>query len=317
MKYKSYRIVDGKPRWVIVDDNGKISNNNPLKGELKDLEIEPVNLKGGTICRDEDLLNCLKIFYEKNGRIPATRDFHNSHIYPSYNTYRDHFGSWNNALILANLGIREKNLKIYTDEELLNYLKIFYDKNGRIPTHRDFKGDYKYPDTSIYYRRFGSFEKAKKLVEMDIDTIARKGYLTNNIYKGRSWEIMVVEMFDNKGIDLSGDNCNSTIDGICPTGQTYEVKSSKFYKLKVGGYWLFGTQNNDKQDDKEAIQWYYLGAFNEDYTELLYVWRVPGEIIEEHRFYVGMINAKFNINNMEIYNITEKFKDMVIKRNTI
>lgn len=33
--FKSYRIVDGKPRCVIVDENGKIVNKNPnLKGVL-------------------------------------------------------------------------------------------------------------------------------------------------------------------------------------------------------------------------------------------------------------------------------------------
>lgn len=41
MKYKSYRIVGNKPRWVVVDNNGKILNNNPLKEELKNLENAP------------------------------------------------------------------------------------------------------------------------------------------------------------------------------------------------------------------------------------------------------------------------------------
>lgn len=29
--YKSYRIIDGKPRWVIVDENRKIINRIPSK----------------------------------------------------------------------------------------------------------------------------------------------------------------------------------------------------------------------------------------------------------------------------------------------
>lgn len=37
-KYKAYRIVDGKPRWIIVDENGNIVNRNPSKCELKGLE---------------------------------------------------------------------------------------------------------------------------------------------------------------------------------------------------------------------------------------------------------------------------------------
>ncbi len=32
--YKSYRTIDGKPRWVIEDDNGNI-DKNPTKEQLK------------------------------------------------------------------------------------------------------------------------------------------------------------------------------------------------------------------------------------------------------------------------------------------
>ena len=40
MEYKAYRIINGKPRWIIVDESGKIANTSPSKGELKELEIE-------------------------------------------------------------------------------------------------------------------------------------------------------------------------------------------------------------------------------------------------------------------------------------
>jgi len=33
----SYRIIDGKARPVIVDENGKVINKNPSKQELKSL----------------------------------------------------------------------------------------------------------------------------------------------------------------------------------------------------------------------------------------------------------------------------------------
>lgn len=34
-EYKSYRIIDEKPQWVIVDENGQIINRNPSKEELR------------------------------------------------------------------------------------------------------------------------------------------------------------------------------------------------------------------------------------------------------------------------------------------
>lgn len=73
--------------------------------------------------------------------------------------------------------------------------------------------------------------------------------------------------------------------------------------------WSFSTRNEDKDDDKEAIQWYYFAAFNHDYTKLIYMWRVPGEIVDKDTFYVGMYNGyEFNIENMKKYDITDEFK---------
>ena len=39
IKYKSNRIIDGKPRWIITDENGKIINRNQTKEELKGLDV--------------------------------------------------------------------------------------------------------------------------------------------------------------------------------------------------------------------------------------------------------------------------------------
>lgn len=39
MNYISWRIIDGKPRWVIIDENGNIINKEPTKEELKCLKM--------------------------------------------------------------------------------------------------------------------------------------------------------------------------------------------------------------------------------------------------------------------------------------
>lgn len=36
--YKSYRIVDRKPRCIVEDENGNIVNRIPCKEDLKELE---------------------------------------------------------------------------------------------------------------------------------------------------------------------------------------------------------------------------------------------------------------------------------------
>lgn len=258
---------------------------------------------------DKELLDILKRFYKENGRVPMQSDFVNNYGCPSYAFYRNRFGGWNKALLLAGLDT-DTNRKIYTDDELLNYLKEFHNKNGRHPAQTDFTNNSKYPGFATYIYRFGSWKKALKLVGMDLDTRVRQGYCKTKIENGRSWEIMIGEMFDNKHIDLSGENCKSYLDGICPNGQTYEAKSGKLRTSGNWEGWSFSTGNEDKGDDIEAIQWWYFGAFNEDGTKLSYAWRVPGEIVEGSRFHVGTYSGKFNVGNMIEYEITDEFKKL-------
>lgn len=55
------------------------------------------------------------------------------------------------------------------------------------------------------------------------------------------------------------------------------------------------------------IEWYYLGAFNEDYSKLLHVWRIPakdfGEEIQKGFLYINVNNTE----KMKEYEITDKF----------
>lgn len=194
-----------------------------------------------------------------------------------------------------------KKYKKYTDEELLYYPIQFYEEYGRVPTTMDFKNNPGYPDFSTYHKRFGSWIRSLKLAGLDIDLMGKQG----GTYRGRLAEIKVIDHFRQHPIDLSGENHNSPCDGICPNGKTYDVKSSKLYD---GTHYHFNTRNKYK----EEIEIYYFIAFNEDWAKLEYVWRVPGEIVEKDQFYIGLNrNYEFNIENMEKYNIIDKFKDFI------
>ena len=144
-EYKAYGIVDGKPRWTIVDEDGKVINKYPEKKELEILKIRKSDKKKYT---DEELVDYLKQFFVENGRIPVAKDFLNNPEYPSIITYQKRFGSWNKALTFAKLDNRAKsaNSKKYTDKELWNFLNIFYEDNGKVPTRRDFLNNLAYPD---------------------------------------------------------------------------------------------------------------------------------------------------------------------------
>ena len=310
--YKTYVIIDGKPKWILVDENENVINYNPNSNELNGVEIRGSQRKRVSYT-DEELLNYLEMFCEENGRFPIAKDFVNGSKYPSNTVYQKRFGSWNDALKLAGLDNREKcgRSDKYTDEELLIFLNIFYEEQGKVSSRRDFLNNPHYPDYQNYTAHFGNWGNALKMVGLDVDTMIEKGNLKTEQQKGRWTEIIVRDNFENRPIDLSGKNRGSVMDGICPNGQTYEVKSAKLLTIGKWSGWPFVTRNKDKDDDREAIQWYYFAAFNEDYTELLYMWRVPGEIIEKNTFTVGMHSGLFCVYNMEEFDITAKFKDVV------
>jgi hypothetical protein len=211
---------------------------NPSKNELDGLEREQyiADYHQSKKYTDEELLNELIRFEKEYGRSPTEADFRNNPEYPSYVTFQRRFGSWDNALKMAGLDTNpyrhhqvELNIperepqKNYTDEELLNELIRFEKEYGRPPTEADFRKNPEYPSYITCKRRFGSWIDALKLAGLDIDLMGPQG----NSYRGRQAEIMVLNHFKQHPIDLAGENPNSTCDGICPNGKTYDVKSSK------------------------------------------------------------------------------------------
>ena len=143
-----------------------------------------------------------------------------------------------------------------------------------------------------------------KLVELDIDSTVKKGVLTTNQQKARLSEIIIRDHFEKHPVDSAGENYLSPCDGICPNGKTYDVKGSKLYEDK---YYHFVTKNRYK----EEIEIYYFLAFDDDYTKLKHGWRVPGEIVENDRFIIGLTrNCRYSIDNMKKYDITDKLKDI-------
>lgn len=252
---------------------------------------------------DEELLERLKIFEREVGRPPKVEDFKNDPKYPSLSTYIRRFGSWNSALQVAGLHTITGGSNKYTAKELLEFLGKFEKEEGRSPRAEDFINNPKYPSIRPYIDRFGSWQKALRLVGLDIDSMVKKGILETNQQKARLAEIFVLEHFAEKAIDLSGENPQSPYDGICPKNQIYDVKSSAF----GSDHWSFALRNIRKDE----IEWFYLLGFDKDWTKLEFVMRIPGSITDEDYMYIGLSsNYTYNLENMREYEITEKFKDI-------
>lgn len=68
---------------------------------------------------DRDLIKILKDKAKELGRTPKRREVYQNQV------IRDRFGSWNEALLKANLKILKKK---YTRNELIEYAEEFYKK---------------------------------------------------------------------------------------------------------------------------------------------------------------------------------------------
>ncbi len=261
------------------------------------------------IMSDDELLDCLNEYYSKNNKVPIATDFNNTIDYPSFMTYLNRFGSWNNALKMAGLEVNREFYSIYTDEELLDFLVNYFERTENVPTEKAFKENSECPSVYIYRRRFGSWLKALELVELDYDSAVDKGILQHSSHKGRLFERYVRDSFKNESKDLSGDNCRSPFDGICPKGKSYDAKSSS---LQENGNWK-GWYYYFKNKMFSSIEYFYIGAFNKDYSKLLYVWLLHNSFIRKRSLNIGIYGGEYNLNNMKEYEVTDKCNFSIFK----
>lgn len=126
------------------------------------LRLETKNMRGS--CPDQ-IAAKIKECALSIGHTPSKNEFFvycNSqrYIHLAYRT----FGSWKKAVAFADLENKKKKKgavgKRYTDDELLEYLSIFYQESGKIPTETDCKRGL-IPPSRSYVKRWGSFPAAR------------------------------------------------------------------------------------------------------------------------------------------------------------
>lgn len=274
---------------------------------------------------DDELLSVIREFYKEQGKVPTQDDFKHNKKYPNYGTYYARFGSWINSLKLAGLEIDDnicksvtnrklkggkKNVNIndskrYTTEELLSLIGKYYEEHMKVPSLADIKNDPNYPSHSTYINHFGTWTNALKLAGLDADTLVKKGMMECSYHKGRAFEMIINKSFKKDSSDLSGQNCNSPFDGMCPKGYNYDAKSSKLKTSVTNGSkgWFFHFRNKRINE----IQYFILGGFNEDYTKLLHVWMIPLSLVNgRDTVYIG----QSSIDKFKNYEISDRCIDL-------
>lgn len=321
-KYITIKFENGKNKNVLKDENGNVINENPNKEDMDGLFYYYFNMKPILRLPKERckryLLEFIRYFYRKNGRVPMANDFNKNPKYPSFNVYQEIFGSWNNSIREA--GLLDKRVRIqpqiYSDGELLECLIKWYDEHDEPPTTEDFRYDQKYPSRKPY-NRLGGWQNSLKVLGFDIGSLVRRGIIKTNQQKGKFGIMLVVDYYkDITGMkDLTEEDYHSHHDVISSEG-TGDVKTSKFYVDE--NYWIFGIDNIDVDE----IEWFYLLAFNEDFTEFKYAWKIPNNEYFEEDVYKEQIivngkyhskDVKYDIENMKEYEITDMIRPIFEK----
>lgn len=151
------------PRTTDITEHSKYSlptYYNRFNSWTDALEQAGLNAErvGKNITRDA-LLDDLRRLADKLNRVPRTNDVREHGEY-SYPTYRNQFGSWNNALDEA--GFNPERAGKTSTIDLLDDLQRLANELNRVPTTEDIKqhSEYSYP---TYYYRLGGLKTAREL----------------------------------------------------------------------------------------------------------------------------------------------------------
>lgn len=109
----------------------------------------------------------------KLGFVPNSEDFKREYKGKYMSTIIQTFGSYNKAVEFAGFKPRDKFWYAYTKDELINYMKNFYNRFNRSPRNTDFRRGY-LPATKNYIKFFGSLNEARKAA--DIPLVVHQGW---------------------------------------------------------------------------------------------------------------------------------------------
>lgn len=117
---------------------------------------------------DKEIIESIKKFYEKHGRVPKRRECNKTNGIPTDSAISDHFGNFTNAIIASGFKPnkpKHPGIRKWSDEELIGCLKRVIKEAGFIVTEMEYHSFKKKTDpvSKLYRRRFKKWKFALKL----------------------------------------------------------------------------------------------------------------------------------------------------------
>lgn len=132
------------------------------------LSLEVLNKRG--MC-PEQLIEKIKKCAEAIGKSPSYTEFVSFYDGKYVGAITRTFSSWNGAKAAAKLlpcksgSATPHNRSHYTDEQLIEYLKLFSREHKRVPKYSDWVRGF-LPSYDLYRHRFGGIEKARQIANI-------------------------------------------------------------------------------------------------------------------------------------------------------
>lgn len=168
--------LDRTPTFEDMNTHGKYSaltyrnRFDSWNNAIKAAGMEPNTPRQYT---DDDLLEHLQEFADELDRTPTSKEM-NEHGPHTSKTYKDRFGTWNNALEQAGLEPNREGPTARSERErkqqLLEDLVALAEDLGRIPTQKEIREHTTHSHTT-YYNYWGGIKEALEASELDLDTI--------------------------------------------------------------------------------------------------------------------------------------------------
>jgi hypothetical protein len=189
--------------------------------------------------------NLQQLAKDLNKNISST-DYRNSEIKPSIDRIIKLFGSWNDALVAANLPVHSK----ITDEHLIYILQDYYKTHNKVPTQSTFKNNPRYPNASTFQRRFGSWNKALESAGLPVKRAVRK-------YTKESIITYIQKFYNSYGRPPKYDDFNNNPD--FPHADTVKEHFGSWKKgIEAAGYYTYDNIKYSKESIISSIQQFYV-----------------------------------------------------------